>query len=241
MDWFAEWFNTPYYHILYKNRDNKEAQEFITNLLKYLSVSTEDKILDLACGKGRHSIFLNKLGYDVVGVDLASQSIESAKKSKNDRLKFFVGDMREVNFPHEFDAIFNLFTSFGYFSEEDDNLKVYQAVFEQLKEEHGIFVMDFMNAALAEHDLVEKEDKEVDGILFHLHRKVENNFIIKDINFTDQGKDFHYQEKVKAFKLNYFEQLGEQVGFSLKNVFGDYQLNDFDEKRSPRLILIFEK
>ncbi len=240
MDWFAEWFNTPYYHILYKNRDYKEAQEFITNLLKYLSIPAESKILDLACGKGRHSIFLNQLGYNVTGVDLASESIESAKKYENKRLKFFVGDMREVNFPNEFNTIFNLFTSFGYFSEEEDNLKVFQAVYEQLQDE-GTFVMDFMNASLAEHDLVEKEEKEVEGIRFNLQRKVENDFIVKDIRFTDQGKDFHYQERVRAFKLDYFEQLGKKSGFSLKNVFGDYQLNEFDEKRSTRLILIFEK
>ncbi|MDR1876015.1 MAG: methyltransferase domain-containing protein [Flavobacteriaceae bacterium] len=240
MDWFAEWFNTPYYHILYKSRDDKEAQEFITNLVKYLSIPIESTVLDLACGKGRHSIFLNKLGYDVTGVDLASQSIESAKRYENERLKFFVGDMRKAHFPNKFNVVFNLFTSFGYFNEEDDNLKVYQAVYEQLKE-RGTFVMDFMNASLAEHGLVGKEDKEVDGILFHLRRRVEDDFIVKDINFTDKGKDYHYQERVKAFKLSYFEQLGERSGFSLKNVFGDYRLNEFNEKSSPRLILIFEK
>ncbi|MDR2122337.1 MAG: methyltransferase domain-containing protein [Flavobacteriaceae bacterium] len=240
MDWFAEWFNTPYYHILYKNRDDSEAQEFITNLVKYLSIPAESKILDLACGKGRHSIFLNRLGYDVTGVDLASQSIESAKKYENERLKFFVGDMRKVNFPHEFDAVFNLFTSFGYFNEEEDNLNVYRAVSEQLKK-NGIFVMDFMNAFLTEHNLVEKEDKEAGGILFHLHRRIEEGFIIKDINFNDKGKSFHYQERVRSLKPDYFEQLGNKVGFFLKNVFGDYQLNEFNEKHSPRLILIFEK
>lgn len=240
MDWFADWFNTPYYHILYKNRDDKEAQEFITNLLKYLSISTDSKILDLACGKGRHSIFLNKLGYDVVGVDLSSESIKNTKKFENKQLKFFVGDMRKVNFPDEFNVVFNLFTSFGYFNEEEDNLKVYQAVYDQLQE-NGIFVMDFMNVTFTEQNLIEKEEKEVAGILFHLSRKVEDGFIIKNINFTDQGKDFHYQERVRAFKLNYFEQLGEKVGFSLKNVFGDYHLNDFNEKISSRLILIFEK
>ncbi|TWP28731.1 class I SAM-dependent methyltransferase [Apibacter muscae] len=240
MDWFAKWFNTPYYHILYKNRNEEEAQEFIINLIKYLSLPIDSKILDLACGKGRHSIFLNKLGYNVTGVDLATKSIEEAKIQENEKLHFFVGDMRETNFPNEFNAILNLFTSFGYFSDDADNLKVYQSVYEQLKPQ-GIFVMDFMNASLAETNLVEKEDKEVDGILFHLQRKTENDFIIKDIHFSDNGEDFHFQERVKAFKLDYFENLAKIVGFKLKRVFGDYQLNEFDSKRSPRLILIFEK
>lgn len=240
MDWFAEWFNTPYYHILYKNRDYKEAQEFITNLLKYLSLPINSKILDLACGKGRHSIFLNKLGYDVIGVDLASKSIESAKKYENEHLKFFVGDMRKVNFPEGFNAIFNLFTSFGYFNDEEDNFNVFKAVFEQLKNE-GVFVMDFMNVSLVEHNLVAHENKEIDGILFHLDRKIEKGYIIKDINFSDNGKDFHFQERVEICKLDYFEKLAKKAGFILKNVFGDYQLNAFEEKKSPRLILIFKK
>lgn len=240
MDWFAEWFNTPYYHILYKNRDDQEAQEFITNLLKYLALRKESKILDLACGKGRHSIFLNKLGYDVIGVDLAPESIAYAKSFENEHLKFFVADMRRSNFPNHFNAIFNLFTSFGYFSDDEDNLKVFQSVFEQLLSK-GIFVMDFMNVSLAIDTLVKQEDKEVDGILFHLQRKIEDGFIIKDITFQDKGKNFHFQERVRTFKLNYFESLAKKVGFTLKNVFGDYHLLPFEEKNSPRLILIFEK
>jgi SAM-dependent methyltransferase len=240
MDWFAEWFNTPYYHILYKNRDDKEAQEFITNLLKYLALPVKSKILDLACGKGRHSIFLNKLGYNVTGVDLAPKSIEYAKEYETDHLKFYVGDMRKPNFPNHFNVIFNLFTSFGYFSDDIDNLKVYQSIFEQLLYK-GIFVMDFMNVSLAMDKLIEQEDKEIDGILFHLHRKIENGFIVKDIKFQDKGKNFHFQERVRIFNLDYFENLGKKVGFSLKKVFGDYQLQLFNEKHSPRLILIFEK
>jgi SAM-dependent methyltransferase len=240
MDWFAEWFNTPYYHILYKNRDDKEAQEFITNLLKYLALPVKSKILDLACGKGRHSIFLNKLGYNVTGVDLAPKSIEYAKEYETDHLKFYVGDMRKPNFPNHFNVIFNLFTSFGYFSDDIDNLKVYQSIFEQLLYK-GIFVMDFMNVSLAMDKLIEQEDKEIDGILFHLHRKIENGFIVKDIKFQDKGKNFHFQERVRTFNLDYFENLGKKVGFSLKKVFGDYQLQLFNEKHSPRLILIFEK
>ncbi|MDR3273550.1 MAG: methyltransferase domain-containing protein [Flavobacteriaceae bacterium] len=240
MDWFAEWFDTPYYHILYKNRDDREAQDFIDNLLKYLQLSKNGKILDLACGKGRHSIYLNKLGYEVTGLDLSPHSIKSAKKIENKHLTFIVGDMRKTYFPNEFDAIFNLFTSFGYFNDENDNLKVYQSVFEQLKS-NGVFVMDFMNASLVEHHLVPREEKEVDGIRFFLHRKIENNVIVKDITFSDGGQDFHYQERVNICKLDYFKDLAEKARLKFQAVFGDYQLNEFDEKTSPRLILIFQK
>jgi len=240
MDWFAEWFDTPYYHILYKNRDDGEAQNFIDNLLKYLQLPKNNKILDLACGKGRHSIYLNKLGYEVTGLDLSSHSIKTAKKMENENLKFVVGDMRSVYFPNEFDVVFNLFTSFGYFNDENDNLKVYQSVYEQLKPD-GVFVMDFMNASLVEHNLTPYEEKEVDGIRFFIRKKIDNNVIVKDIKFTDQGRDFHYQERVNICKLGYFKDLAEKAQLKFRAVFGDYQLNEFDENNSARLILIFQK
>ena len=86
--WFQSWFDTPYYHTLYENRDYKEAEVFIKNIVKYLNLDTEDSILDLACGKGRHSIFLNKMGYNVTGVDISPKNIKEANEHKNENLKF---------------------------------------------------------------------------------------------------------------------------------------------------------
>jgi len=85
-DWFSEWFNTPYYHILYKDRNDNEAQFFMDNLTHYLNLPQDAQILDLACGKGRHSIYLNNLGYQVTGVDISSNSIKIANKSANEKL-----------------------------------------------------------------------------------------------------------------------------------------------------------
>lgn len=93
--WYASWFDTPYYHILYKDRDYDEAQLFIDNLTHYLNIAEDATILDVACGKGRHAIYLNSLGYDVVGTDLSSNSIEEAKAFENEKLHFEVHDMRE--------------------------------------------------------------------------------------------------------------------------------------------------
>ena len=68
--WYSSWFDTPFYHILYKDRDDKEAQSFMDALTYYLNISQNSTILDLACGKGRHSLYLNSIGYDVTGLDL---------------------------------------------------------------------------------------------------------------------------------------------------------------------------
>ena len=112
--WYADWFNTSYYHLLYKNRDASEAKKFMDNLTQHLSLQEDETIMDLACGKGRHSTYLNSLGYQVTGVDLSENSINAAKEFENDRLKFAVHDMTQ-EYSEQFNAVFNLFTSFGYF------------------------------------------------------------------------------------------------------------------------------
>ena len=165
-NWFASWFDTPYYHILYKDRDYEEAQLFMDNITQYLNLPEDAKILDLACGKGRHSIYLNKLGYNVTGADLSENSIAEASKYSNEKLHFTVHDMREP-FDEKFDAIFNLFTSFGYFESDDDNLITLKAIHESLSE-FCFAVIDFMNVYKVINDLVPHEVKTVEGIDFHI-------------------------------------------------------------------------
>ncbi|RYJ45160.1 class I SAM-dependent methyltransferase [Flavobacterium beibuense] len=237
-NWFASWFDTPYYHILYKDRDYEEAQLFMDNITHYLNLPENAKILDLACGKGRHSIYLNQLGYDVTGADLSENSIAIASKHSNENLHFKVHDMREP-FEEKFDAIFNLFTSFGYFENDEDNLTTLKAIHNSLTE-YGFAVIDFMNAHKVIANLVPQETKTVDGIDFHIKRYVEDNHIIKEIDFEDKGQHFHFSEKVKALTLEDFEAMMEEAGIYLLDIFGDYKLHKFFKNDSERLIMIFK-
>lgn len=237
-NWFASWFDSPYYHILYKDRDYAEAQLFMDNITNYLNLPEESKILDLACGKGRHSIYLNKLGYEVTGADLSENSIAEAKKSENEKLHFVVHDMREP-YEQKYDAIFNLFTSFGYFENDADNLTTLVAIKESLSET-GFAVIDFMNVHHVIENLVAKETKTVDGIDFHIKRFHIDNHIYKEIDFEVKGKKFHFTEKVQALTLEDFEAMMEKAGIFLLDVFGDYKLRKFHKKDSERLIMIFK-
>lgn len=236
-NWFTSWFDSPYYHILYKDRDNTEAELFMKLLSSFLNLPSEAEILDLACGKGRHSKSLNELGYNVTGVDLSRASIKHAKRFENDRLHFIVHDMSQV-FPKRFDAVFNLFTSFGYFDDEKDNLRTIKAIKEELKSD-GFGVIDFLNLNYVLKNLVPLENKTIDNIRFRIERSIKNGYIIKNISFEDQGKKFNYTEKVKALTLKDFKSYFDEAGVSLKYCLGDYSLNEFDEELSERLILIF--
>lgn len=236
--WFASWFDTTYYHILYKDRNYREAQIFMDNLTQYLNLPAKSKVLDLACGKGRHAIYLNQLGYDVVGADLSENSIEEAKKNENDGLRFVVHDMRE-SFDEKFEAIFNLFTSFGYFENESDNLKTLEAIKNSLSA-YGFAVIDFMNVNQVINNLVADEVKTVEEIDFHIKRYVSEGHIYKEIDFEDQGEKFHFTEKVKALTLQDFQEMMEEAGIFLLDIFGDYKLKKFHKTDSERLIMIFK-
>jgi len=235
--WYSSWFDTPFYHILYKDRDDKEAQSFMDALTNYLNISENATILDLACGKGRHSLYLNNIGYDVTGLDLSKQSISEAKQKKNERLCFDVHDMSTPYFK-QFDAVFNLFTSFGYFDCDEDNLNTIKAIKANLKR-NGVGVIDFMNIDVVKNSLKQDDMKTVDGIDFYLKRSVNNGYIVKDITFNFKGQDFSFYERVKAFTLNDFKVMFEQAQLTLLDVFGDYQLNTFNKHNSERLIMIF--
>lgn len=236
--WFASWFNTPYYHILYKDRNYAEAGLFMENLTQYLNLPENAKILDLACGRGRHSKYLNKLGYNVIGADLSEKSIAEASKFSNQNLHFVVHDMREP-FAEKFDAVFNLFTSFGYFENDEDNLTTLKAIKNSLNE-YGFAVIDFMNVDYVLKNLIPEETKTIDGIDFHIKRYEKDNQIYKDISFADNGTEYNYTEKVKALRLENFESLMQEAGIHLLDIFGDYKLHKFDKKQSERLIMIFK-
>ena len=237
-NWFESWFDTKYYHILYKERNDEEAQLLMDNLTHYLNLPEDAKILDLACGKGRHAIYLNSLGFDVTGADLSENSIAEASKFSNEKLHFKVHDMRETC-DEKYDAIFNLFTSFGYFEDDADNYKTIKAIHNSLTET-GFAVIDFMNADYVIDNLVAEEVKSVDGIDFHIKRYYKDGHIFKEISFEDDGKQFHFTERVQALRLADFEQIMEDAGIFLLDIFGDYKLRKFYKNQSERLIMIFK-
>lgn len=235
--WYKEWFDSPYYHTLYKDRDNNEAQRFLKRLMSHLSLDSDANILDLACGKGRHSIFLNELGYSVTGVDLSNQSIEHAKAFENDRLKFIRKDMREISFLNQFDLVLNLFTSFGYFENEEDDLKVLSLINKSLKSS-GLFLIDYLNSNQIRLNSNAIEHKSISNLDFKIRKFTEGDFIVKDIALMDQERELRYQERVRLIDSNQFEKYFKITGFEILAQFGNYNLEPYNPESSPRLIYL---
>lgn len=238
--WYQNWFNSPYYHILYKDHNDTDARFFIDKLSNKLKPLTDSRMLDIACGRGRHSVYLNSKGYDVTGTDLSEANISYARQYENEKLHFHKHDMRNLHYINYFDYAFNLFTSFGYFDTERDHLKALRAFRKALKPE-GILILDYFNSEKVKSNYNPEETKEVDGINFSIHKAVHAGKIIKHISFKAQNHAFKYKEEVCLFSQADFLRMFKMSGFKVCSTFGDYSLRPFDEGNSDRLIFFCQK
>ncbi|WP_245705588.1 class I SAM-dependent methyltransferase [Chitinophaga filiformis] len=240
--WFKDWFNSPYYHLLYNNRDNAEAATFIDKLLNYLHPTANATMLDVACGTGRHSSYLASKGYTVTGIDLSIRSINIAKKLENDHLSFYQHDMRLPFRVNYFDFVFNFFTSFGYFDTERENENALRTMRNALKP-GGCLVLDYLNSPYVKSNLVPFEVKEKGEVVFDIAREVNDGKFQKQINILDRSRLYRttFTENVSAFSLHDFEEMFAHQGLQITDIFGDYHFNSYDEQHSPRLIIVATK
>jgi SAM-dependent methyltransferase len=237
-EWHLDWFNSPFYHQLYKERDYSEATYFMNNLISRLQIDKNSSILDLACGRGRYSLYLSNIGYKVTGIDISKENISEAKKNKSDKLNYILHDMRQP-LNQKFDLILNLFTSFGYYQEDKDNISIIRSIKSNLNNE-GKAVIDFLNIDYVLDNLIKYEEKTVDQTKFVINRYLENNLLIKDITIDSNNKQYKFQEKVKAYRVKDFLTMFKDCNIELKEKFGDYHFNSFNKDSSPRLIMVLE-
>ncbi|CAN5159936.1 class I SAM-dependent methyltransferase [soil metagenome] len=239
--WFKNWFNSPYYHQLYFKRDDAEAAAFINKLLEHLKPAVGVEMLDIACGKGRHSIQLASKGYFVTGIDLSEDSIRIAKESETENLQFYVQDMRLPFRINYYNYAFNFFTSFGYFNTRREHDNAIRTIVQALKP-NGVFVIDYLNVHYSEDHLVENETKEIDGVKYEILKWHDETHFYKKIIIHDKDlKPFEYTEEVSKFSLGDFNAMLAFHGMQVQEVFGDYNFKSYDIKKSPRLIMIAKK
>jgi len=239
-EWFENWFDSNYYHLLYKSHNNEEAKQFIDILTGFLHIPPHAHVIDIACGRGRHSIYLNKKGLNVTGIDLSEHSIEYAKKYENESLHFHCYDKRNVFKKEYFDFAFNLFTSFGYLKTKDALQKALFNMALNLKP-GGFFVIDFMNSVKIRNLDLSGDQFSCEGIEFRTSKRLEDNKIIKEIEVSKGDLVKKFVEKVHLLEMKDFIAFCKYSNLKILHTFGDYQLSEFDEASSDRLILIAEK
>ncbi len=241
--WFEDWFNSPYYHLLYKNRNDDEAQAFIERLISNLNPRTNARILDVACGKGRHSKVLADLGFDVTGIDLSEASIEDASKEGHDNLQFFQHDMRLPFRINYYDYAFNFFTSFGYFKTQREHNNALRSITQSLKKD-GIIVIDFLNRKYISDRLEASATVESEEVTFLISKWQDENHFYKRIEVKENNEEtvqLLYTERVAKFGLDDFKEMLSIQNAEVVSVFGDYNLGEYDEQNSPRLIMVGKK
>ncbi len=240
--WFKDWFNSPYYHQLYFNRDEKEAATFIDKLIAHLQPPASAVMLDVACGKGRHAIHMAEKGFDVTGIDLSEGSIAEALLQQADNLHFFVHDMRLPFYINYFDYAFNFFTSFGYFATQREHDNSIRTIAQSLKMQ-GCFVMDYLNVHYAEDHLIHHFDKEIDGVNYFITKWFDETHFYKKIVVEDDALEepLVHTEKVAKFSVGDFTEMFAYHGLQIQEIYGDYNFGIYDVKKSPRLIMIARK
>lgn len=239
-NWFEEWFDSDYYHILYRERDEEEAKLLLNNLLQKLLANPQHSILDLACGRGRHANYLAALGYTVTGLDLSPMSINYARQQAPPNAQFHIHDMRQPFGMAKYDVVLNLFTSFGYFENEAENIQVMRHISNSLKT-NGIVVIEYMNPLYVSKHLVASEIKTLNGINFNITKEIKAGFVYKHIHFTHHGVAHSFTERVMLVTKEQFEGYFNLTGLGLVHVFGDFELHDYVATTSPRMILVATK
>ncbi len=239
-NWYKTWFGNDYLTV-YAHRDEKEAQQLIKLLHSHKLLNEDSKILDLCCGQGRHALLLAKEGYEVYGFDLSRTLLEIAKfrKSKKHTAYFVQADMRYLPANESFDLLLNLFTSFGYFENDEANRSVF-CQFNQSLKENGYYVFDFLNVLHVVENLVPYQKEKIGDTVVELERFIEGSRVKKIIKLNRDGKGSIFHESVKMYHPNEILAMLESAGLSIKYQLGNYEGEPFDEQ-SPRFIIIGQK
>lgn len=245
MEWFEEWFDSPLYEKLYANRNEEEAAGLANLIERLVPQRSYPKILDLGCGRGRHSLTLAERGYQVKGIDLSEEAIEKAAIKANKRnlknVSFQVRDMRDP-LPETFDAVVNLFTTFGYFEGDDENASVIESVGSMLRED-GIFLLDYLNADWVRANYKPEESGMFRDLHFDIVRYIRQNVIYKEITFSGihLEKPITYTEQVKLYDLEWFLENFDTYGFEVERLLGDYKGNTYNPETCSRLVMFTRK
>ncbi len=236
-EWFEQWFGEEYLR-LYPHRDERDAAEAVA-LITTATPLENRAVFDLACGPGRHAQVIRQTGARVVGLDLSLPLLRRARAGIPP-LAVIRGDMRILPFGNDtFDVVTNLFTSFGYFTTDEQHTAVLSEVARVLRT-GGTFIIDFLNAEQVRAELVSKEERVVANqrVAIERHLSGDDRFVVKEMHLVDEGRSF--LERVRLYTPAELEAMLDSAGLAVRERFGDYSGSPLT-LQSPRAFLVAER
>ncbi|MBT8379565.1 MAG: class I SAM-dependent methyltransferase [Ignavibacteria bacterium] len=243
MSWYRDWFNSEDYLQVYKHRDIVEAETLVKLIQKNTNLSKSSLVLDMACGSGRHSIVFAQKGFKATAVDLSERLISEAKnnaKQANVDIEFIQSDILDLKLEKKFDLVVNLFTSFGYFDTDEENIIVIKKA-NDLLNAGGYFIIDFLNKGFLEKNLIPLSTLSENTTTITQKRSINGNRVEKKITIEKDGIIKHFSESVRLYDIDELNNILQSVGFRLLKTFGDFNGNIFEPNSSPRLIIFTQK
>lgn len=238
--WFREWFGEEYLR-LYPHRDADEAVRAVELLLEVSDLAAGTRVLDLACGAGRHLHPLRAAGLTATGLDLSRPLLRRAA-ARVGSSGLVCGDMRSLPFATGvFGAVAQFFTSFGYFATREEDRRVLGEV-RRVLADGGAFLLDFLNADRVREDLVPEDTKRIEGRTVRQVRWLDDDTVVKRIEIEDPGggspEVFH--ERVRLYEPRELGQMLAAAGLEPRTRYGDYRGRPFRSDESPRLLILGE-
>ncbi|HEX5139223.1 MAG TPA: class I SAM-dependent methyltransferase [Planctomycetota bacterium] len=232
MNWYETAFRKQYLD-LYYHRSDEAAKGEASFAAGAMGIKEGARIVDVACGAGRHARALGALGMHVTGVDLSRDLLAAAAGVVRVR-----ADMRALPFHGAFDGATSFFTSFGYF-DDAGNADTMASIASALRP-RGMFLLDFLNAAAVEAHLVPESREERDGRQYHVRRRIDDNRVVKDVLIEEEGLTLTYSESVRLYNHHELVQLLKAAGLSVVASYGAFDGRDFTTD-APRCILVARK
>lgn len=244
--WYKNWFSSKFYLKLYKHRNDEDARHLINLIQRTIPLKKNDRVLDIASGAGRHSLEFARRGYNVTGLDLSEYLINEARaackraEEKPLHVHFVKKDMRHFNFKEKYDLAANLFTSFGYFDNDEENFSVIGNASNSIRK-GGWFVLDYLNKGYIINNIVKYSRNRIGDEVLYQKRRIEGDFVIKDIRIEGGKDELNFKEQLKLYTLSELKRAFESFNLKIIKKYGDYFGNPYNLKESKRIILFAQK